>query len=70
MSNYITSDIELQSVANAIREKGGTSAPLVYPTGFVSAIEDIQVGASYPEAAGHYFGTIAIISFSYKGGYL
>lgn len=41
---YITTDTELTSVANAIRTKGGTSAQLVYPTGFVSAIEAIPTG--------------------------
>lgn len=35
---YSTNNVELTSIANAIREKGGTSAQLVYPTGFVSAI--------------------------------
>ena len=41
MSNYITTDTELTSVANAIRTKGGTSASLTYPAGFVSAIGSI-----------------------------
>lgn len=44
MSNYITTDTELTSVANAIRTKGGTSLPLTYPNGFVSAIENIPSG--------------------------
>ena len=34
----------LTSVANAIRTKGGTSAQLAFPEGFVSAIGDIQTG--------------------------
>lgn len=38
---YITTDTELTSIANAIRTKGGTSASLTYPDGFVSAIEAI-----------------------------
>lgn len=42
---YLTRQSELTKVASAIREKGGTSAPLVYPTGFVSAIQAIQTGA-------------------------
>ena len=41
---YITTDTELTSIANAIRTKGGTSAQLVYPAGFVSAIEAIPTG--------------------------
>lgn len=34
-------DSSLTSVANAIRQKGGTSAPLEFPTEFVSAIQAI-----------------------------
>ena len=44
MSNYIVSDTSLGSVADAIRTKGGTSAPLTYPQGFIDAIDDIQTG--------------------------
>lgn len=42
----ITSTSELISIADAIRTKGGTSASLVYPAGFISAIENIQTGTS------------------------
>lgn len=41
---YLTNDQSLTAVANAIRAKGGTSAQLVYPAGFVSAIDAIQTG--------------------------
>lgn len=44
MANYITTDTELTSIANAIRAKGGTSASLEYPTAFVSAIQNIPSG--------------------------
>lgn len=44
MTKYLTDELELQSVANAIRAKGGTSESLAFPTGFVSAIEDIPTG--------------------------
>ena len=37
-------DTSLSSVANAIREKGGTSDALVFPDGFDSAIEAIKAG--------------------------
>ena len=37
-------DSDLTSVANAIRAKGGTSAALAFPSGFVSAIGDIASG--------------------------
>lgn len=37
-------DADLTSVANAIRTKGGTSAQLAFPAGFVQAIGDIPSG--------------------------
>ena len=44
MSNYIVTDSELTSVANAIRTKGGTNGSLVFPGGFTSAITAISGG--------------------------
>ena len=44
MSNYKVSDTDLTSVASAIRTKGGTSASLSFPDGFVSAIQNIPTG--------------------------
>ena len=44
MANYVVSDTSLGSVADAIRTKGGTSASLTYPQGFIDAIDDIQTG--------------------------
>lgn len=41
---YITTGSELAGVADAIRTKGGTSAALTYPAGFVSAIQAIPTG--------------------------
>lgn len=38
-------DADLTSVANAIRTKGGTSAQLAFPAGFVQAINDISGGS-------------------------
>jgi len=37
-------DADLTSVANAIRAKGGTSADLAFPAGFVSAVQAIPSG--------------------------
>lgn len=37
---------DLTSVANAIRTKGGTSADLAFPNGFVSAVDAIPTGGS------------------------
>ena len=42
MADYLTNDTDLQAVADAIRAKGGTSVPLTYPDGFVSAIRAIK----------------------------
>ena len=48
MTNYIVSDTSLGSVADKIREKGGTSAPLEYPQGFIDAINAISGGGGEP----------------------
>ena len=42
MAEYLTNTTDLTAVADAIRMKGGTSAPLVYPDGFVTAIQSID----------------------------
>ena len=44
MAEYLTNTTDLTKVASAIREKGGTSDSLVYPDGFVTAIQAIQTG--------------------------
>ena len=46
MAELLTNTTDLTKVASAIREKGGTSDPLVYPDGFVTAIGNIQTGGS------------------------
>ena len=43
-TEYLTNTAELTAVANAIREKGGTSEQLACPDGFVAAIQAIQTG--------------------------
>ena len=63
MAEYLKNTTDLTKVASAIREKGGTSDPLVYPDGFVTAIQAIQTGGSAPGAPGDitfydYDGTI------------
>lgn len=37
-------DTNLAAVADAIRTKGGTDAQLVFPSGFISAVQAIQTG--------------------------
>lgn len=44
-------DADLTSIANAIRTKGGTSAQLAFPAGFVSAVEAIPTGGDTHEVA-------------------
>lgn len=44
MAEYLTNTADLTAVANAIRAKGGTSSSLIYPDGFVTAIQAIQTG--------------------------
>lgn len=44
MAELLTNTTDLTKVASAIRKKGGTSDPLVYPDGFVTAIQAIQTG--------------------------
>ena len=63
MAEYLTNTDDLKAVADAIRAKGGTSEPLVYPDGFVTAIQAIQTGGPAPGAPGDitfydYDGTI------------
>lgn len=41
---YLTNNTDLKKVADAIREKGGMSAALQYPDGFVAAIGEITTG--------------------------
>lgn len=46
MADYKISGTDLTSVADAIRTKGGTSAGLSFPDGFVSAVQNIPSGGS------------------------
>ena len=46
MAEYLTNTTDLIKVASAIREKCGTSDSLVYPDGFVTAIQAIQTGGT------------------------
>lgn len=46
MAEYLVQGASLTTVADAIREKGGTTAPLSFPAGMASAIRGIQTGGS------------------------
>ena len=63
MDEYLTNTTDLTKVASAIREKGGTSDQLVYPDGFVTAIQAIQTGGA-ENLFGTYFETGSIIPAS------
>lgn len=44
-NEYAVNHDDLAAVANAIREKGGTTDALAFPAGFVAAIGDIESGS-------------------------
>lgn len=45
VTQYLTESTDLTAIANAIRAKGGTTEPLVYPDGFVAVINNIQASS-------------------------
>ena len=44
MTEYLVQGASLTTVADAIREKGGTTAPLSFPAGMAKAVRNIQSG--------------------------
>lgn len=44
MAKYLVQGASLTTVADAIREKGGTTAPLSFPEGMAEAVRNIQSG--------------------------
>ena len=67
-NEYSANQSDLVSVANAIRTKGGTSEALVFPDGFVSAVQAIQAGGSGDSVTDDGDGNItinALYSFTY-----
>ena len=51
MTDYLTNDVDLKKVADAIRAKGGTTAPLVFPDGFSAAVGAISTAPDTQEKA-------------------
>lgn len=43
-NEYLVNSADLTAIADAIREKGGTADELVFPAGFINAVEAIQSG--------------------------
>ena len=41
---YLVNGTDMTTVADAIREKGGTTAPLSFPAGMAAAVRNIQSG--------------------------
>lgn len=71
MTDYVVSDQSLSSVADAIRTKGGTSAPLAFPAGFVNAIQafpdamtldslSVTENGTYTPSSGHAFSEVTV----------
>ena len=44
MAEYLVQGESITAVADAIREKGGTTAPLSFPAGMAAAVRNIQSG--------------------------
>lgn len=71
MTDYVVRDTQLTSVADAIRAKGGTSDPLAFPDGFVSAVEafpnavtldslSVTENGVYTPSSGHAFSEVTV----------
>ena len=56
MEKVLTSKLSLTAVADAIRSKGGTEESLVFPNGFVKAIEDLQSDGGYDKGYADGYG--------------
>lgn len=46
MAEYLVQGESITAVADAIREKGGTTAPLSFPAGMAEAVRDIPSGGT------------------------
>lgn len=53
MAEYLVQSDSLKAVADAIREKGGTSASLAFPNAMVSAIKAIETGIDTSDATAY-----------------
>ena len=67
MADYVVSDSSLRTVADAIRERSGSSSPLIFPDGFASTVRGIPV----VDVSGMFKGTVTgapiDIPLDYKG---
>lgn len=53
-TEYLTNDIDLTSVADAIRAKSGQTGQLIYPDGFASAVAGIKKAPTTPYMVAEY----------------
>lgn len=60
-NEYLVDGADMTAVADAIREKGGTSEPLSFPEGMASAVRDIPSGAATDISLGLTAATIGQI---------
>lgn len=59
-TEYLTNDIELTSVADAIRAKSGQTGQLIYPDGFASAVAGIKKAPATPYMEAEYVEDVDI----------
>ena len=62
MADYLTTDTELTSIANAIRAKSGATGELTYPADFITAIANIPSAVVISDALDAAGGTIRTIT--------
>ena len=48
MTQFLVQETSLIQVADAIREKAGTTEEILFPDGFVEAVQNIQTGIELP----------------------
>lgn len=53
MADYLVQGTSLTTVADAIRERGGTTAPLSFPAGMAEAVRNIQSGGDLSAVNGY-----------------
>lgn len=68
-TEYLTNDIELTSVADAIRAKSGKTGQLIYPDGFASAVAGIKKAPATPYMEAEYIA-MGDITSSNPGHYI
>lgn len=59
-NEYLVSGADMVSVADAIREKGGTSEPLSFPEGMAEAVRNIKSGSADLSAVDVYIADFTV----------